>query len=381
MDKQKYKKSMKIAIMGLRGIPANYGGFETFIEEMAPRLVKLGHEVTVYGRSNIIEWDHEFYRGVKIVILPTVSHKYLDTIAHTFVCVMQSFFTRYDVVLIVNSANSVFSIIPRLMGKPTVVNVDGLEWKRQKWNVLGQGFYRISEFFATFLPTAIVTDAVEIQNYYLQKFGKKSTYIPYGAPENRVQSTKILDQYGLEPRRYILYVSRMEPENNAHLVVQAFEKVKTDMKLVMVGDAPYSTDYIRKLKSTQDKRIIFTGYVFGDGYRELQSNTYFYVQATEVGGTHPALLEGMGYGNCILANDVLEHREVVGEAGLMFTTEQEDDLANKMQYLLDHPQAVDSFRKKVVRRVHENYSWDRVTSDYEKLFARMCRNGKRGGST
>ena len=157
---------MKIAIMGLRGIPANYGGFETFAEELAPRLVECGHQVTVYGRSNIIRWSEEFYRGVRIRILPTISHKYLDTVVHTFVCVMQSYFVKYDVILIVNSANAIFSIIPRLMGKPTIVNVDGLEWKRQKWNKIGQGFYRISEFLATFFPTAIVTDSKEIQEYY-----------------------------------------------------------------------------------------------------------------------------------------------------------------------------------------------------------------------
>jgi glycosyltransferase involved in cell wall biosynthesis len=368
---------MKIAIMGIRGIPANYGGFETFIEEMAPRLVAAGHEVTVYGRAHMIDYSGEYYKGVRIRVLPTISHKYLDTVVHTLLCTLASFFRRYDVVFICNSANAIFSMIPRLMGKPVVLNVDGLEWKRQKWNWAGKTFYRVSEFLATFLPTAIVSDAHDVQKYYAQKFGKASTYIPYGAPETPATTRTVLDEFGLEPRQYVLYVSRMEPENNAHRVVQAFERTRTDLKLVMVGDAPYSTEYIRQLRETRDPRILFTGYVFGQGYRELQSHAALYVQATEVGGTHPALLEGMGYGNCVLANDVPEHREVLQEAGVYFHTRDNDDLYEKLQYLLDHPDVVQQYRDKVRKHVHRYYSWDKVTRDYEDLFYKVSRRKKR----
>jgi glycosyltransferase involved in cell wall biosynthesis len=364
---------MKIAIMGIRGIPANYGGFETFIEELAPRLVGRGHQVTVFGRSNIIQYNKPVYKGVNIRILPTISHKYLDTVIHTLVCAMNSFFTRYDVVFICNSANAAFSIIPRLLGKPTVLNVDGLEWKRQKWNWAGKTFYRVSELLATFMPTAIVSDARDVQRYYQRKFAKESYYIPYGAPTEPMKTKAILDKYQLQPREYVLYVSRMEPENNAHRVVEAFEKTRTDKKLVMVGDAPYSSDYIARLKQTKDKRIIFTGYVFGQGYRELQSHAYFYVQATEVGGTHPALLEGMGYGNCILANDVPEHREVLGDTGIYFNTHGSAVLQQRMQFLLDNPDSVQQVRQAVVERVRKRYSWEKVTEDYESLFRQVAR--------
>ena len=364
---------MKIAIMGIRGIPANYGGFETFVENLAPRLVERGHDVTVYGRSNIIDYDKEFYKGVRIKILPTISHKYLDTVAHTFFCTLASFFTKYDVVFVCNSANALFTVIPRLTGKPVVLNVDGLEWKRQKWNWAGKAFYRISEQLATFLPNVIVSDARDVQAYYRKRYNKDSVYIPYGAPEERAKTKNVLEKFQLEPREYVLYVSRMEPENNAHRVVEAFEKVKTDKRLVMVGDAPYNTEYIQKLKSTRDDRILFTGYVFGEGYRELQSNAYFYVQATEVGGTHPALVEGMGYGNCVLANDVPEHREVLGDSGIYFNSRGSDELARKMQYLLDHPEVVERYRKIVIERVRKKYSWKAVTDDYERLFRRVAR--------
>jgi glycosyltransferase involved in cell wall biosynthesis len=359
---------MKIAIMGIRGIPANYGGYETFIEEMAPRLADRGHDVTVYGRSHFIQYPQEYYKNVRIKLLPTIGHKYFDTVFHTLMCVLYSFFSHYDVVFMCNSANAIMSFIPRLYGKPTVLNVDGLEWKRKKWNWAGKAFYRISEFLATFLPNAIVSDARDVQRYYLKKFGKESHYIPYGAPAKPLESQDILKKYGLKPRDYILYVSRMEPENNAHRVVSAFEKVKTRKKLVMVGDAPYSPEYIRNVRKTTDPRIIFTGYIFGQGYREMQSHAYFYIQATEVGGTHPALLEGMGYGNCILANQVPEHEEVLADTGVYFSLRNDSDLTVKMQALCDSPALVAAYRRRVQERVHGRYTWDGVTADYERLF-------------
>ena len=362
---------MKIAVMGIRGIPSNYGGFETFAEELAPRLVKMGHEVTVYGRSNNIEYREKYYKGVRIIVLPTISHKYLDTVVHTFVTVIYSIFKKYDVVLLCNSVNSLFSLMLRLTGKKVALNVDGLEWKRQKWNTLGKWVYKASEYLSTIFPNKVVTDARDVEKYYLEKFNKESTFIPYGAPTEKAQTKDVLEKYNLKPREYVLYVSRLEPENNAHLVVKAFEGVKTDLKLVIVGDAPYNTEYIQKLKETKDSRIIFTGYVFGAGYREFQSNAYFYIQATEVGGTHPALLEGMGYGNCILANDVPEHKEVVGEAGFYFEKSNYVDLQKQCQYLLDNPEIVADAREKASKRVKEKYDWDVVSTSYEKLFKEM----------
>ncbi len=365
-------KKMKIAIMGIRGIPANYGGFETFAEQLAPRLVAKGHEVTVYGRSHAIQHDGDTYKGVRLVILPTIAHKYLDTVVHTLLCVLHSLKERYDAVLVCNSANAYCAFVPRLVGTPVAINVDGLEWQRSKWNKLGQWFYQISEWLSTFMANEVVTDAIGIRKYYLEKFGKNSTFIPYGSPTERVDTIDVLRKFNLEPKKYVLYVSRLEPENNAHLVVQAFEKVKTDMPCVIVGDAPYNDEYIQGLKATADPRIIFTGYVFGQGYRELQSNAYMYVQATEVGGTHPALLEGMGHGNCVLANDVPEHREVLADAGEYFESKANGDLAGKMQYLIDNPDIVASLGKKAVERIKKHYSWEKVADDYEALFCRLA---------
>lgn len=364
-------QKMRIAIIGIRGIPANYGGFETFAEELAPRLVKRGHRVTVYGRSNIINYKGDYYKGVRLVILPTIPHKYLDTVAHTFLCVIHSLFYRYDVILICNAANSIFSFIPRLTGQKVVVNVNGLERKRKKWNWLGKLWYLFGEFFSNVFPNEIVSDARVIQNYYWDRYHKKSTFVPYGANTEKACTTKVLDKFGIRPNEYILYVSRLEPENNAHIVIKAFEKVKTNFKLVIVGDAPYSLEYIKKLKTTRDSRIIFTGFVFGEGYKEFQSYTYCYIHATEVGGTHPALIEAMGFGNCVIANGTPENIEVVGDAGIIYEKNNIKDLREKIQYVIRNSEVIRMYGEKARKRVKANYSWDTVTVKYESLFLEM----------
>ena len=226
------------------------------------------------------------------------------------------------------------------------------------------------------MPNAIVSDAKIIERYYQKKFKKPSFYIPYGFRPEIDKNVNVLEKFGLKPNQYVLYVSRLEPENNAHRVIETFEKVKTSLNLVIVGDAPYNKEYIKALKSTKDGRIIFTGYVFGEGYRQLQSNAYFYVQATEVGGTHPALVEAMGFGNCVLANDVPEHREVLDNAGLFYHVHDVEDFATKMQYLLDHSEVIEEYRKRAKKRAREKYSWEAVTRDYENLFLKMMRRIK-----
>ncbi|MCD6116177.1 DUF1972 domain-containing protein [bacterium] len=362
---------MRIAILGTRGIPANYGGFETFAEELSTHLVKRGHDVTVYGRSHYISKNQKFYKGVRVIVTQGVRHKYFDTPFNTILSTIHAFLKKYDVVLYCNSANVLFTLPFRLKSTPVVLNVDGLEWKREKWGKFGRAVYRISEFLSTFVPDFIVTDAKEVCSYYKRKFNKSSLLIPYGAHIGRESSTEALDRFGVMPGKYLLYVSRLEPENNAHVVVEAFEKVNTDYKLIIVGDAPYSTEYIKRLKSTKDKRIIFTGYVFGKGYREFQSHAFAYIQATEAGGTQPALVEAMGRGSFILANDVVQHREVLGETGVYFNVSSVETLTQKMQYYIDHPEEADHLRSAVVKRVKEKYSWDAVTSQYETLFKRI----------
>ncbi len=285
---------MRIALLGTRGIPANYGGFETFAEELSVRLAQRGHSVTVYCRTNNSTTDVTGYRGVRRVLLPTISHKYFDTLAHTALSTLHLLFQRVDVALYCNGANAILTAAPRLVGIPTALNVDGLERKRRKWNAPAKAWYLISERLSTWLPNRVVTDAEAIERYYRERYGKETTFIAYGADMRREDSTEALDELGLEPAGYFLYVSRLEPENNADLVVEAFEQARVEQKLVMVGDAPYADAYIKTLKQSRDPRIVFPGAVYGKRYRELQSHCLAYIHATEVGGAHPALIEALG---------------------------------------------------------------------------------------
>ncbi len=362
---------MKIAILGTRGIPARYGGFETFAEELATRLVARGHEVAVYCRSNNYPYKERIYKGVRLVMLPTIRQKYLDTVIHTLLSILHSSFQKVDILLVCNAANSLFCILPRILRRKVLLNVDGVERQRKKWGPLGKAWYRLGEFFGTLFPHGIITDARVIEDYYLKKYKKKSFMIPYGAQTEKVESTDLLNRYQLEKDGYVLYVSRLEPENNAHVVIEAFEKIETDKKLVIVGDAPYAKNYKKKLMTTKNPRVIFTGYIFGQGYREFQSHAYCYVHATEVGGTHPALLDGMALGKCVLVNETPENLEVIGKTGIVYKMNDAYDLREKLSLILQRPEIRTTLSQKARERIDQFYTWDHITDQYESLFSLM----------
>jgi glycosyltransferase involved in cell wall biosynthesis len=354
----------RIALLGTRGIPANYGGFETFAEEISTRLVARGHQVTVYCRER---FNSPVYRGVRLQYLPTIRHKYLDTLAHTFLSTLHLLIHRQDVALYCNGANAIFTLWPRLLGIRVALNVDGIERKRKKWNRLAKAWYLLSEWLATFCPSTVVTDARTIQDYYRQRYGKRSTFIPYGAEVGKVNTTATLAKLGLEPGRYFLYVSRLEPENHPLAVREAFEKVNTPMKLALIGDAPYAPEYIRRVRDTTDPRIVMPGAIYGDGYRELCSHCFAYIHATEVGGTHPALIEAMGRGALALYRNTPENAEVAGDAGLPFEPEE---LVEKLEFVLSMSESErESLSNRAMDRVRQRYSWDAVTDAYEQLLA------------
>src|SRR5437867_7966031 len=362
---------MRIAMLGRRGVPASYGGVETFAEHLATRLVARGHDVTVYCRAHYISPRQLEYQGVRLKVLPTIRHKYFDTVVHAFLSAVDAAPRRYDAALICNAANAPFAPILRLAGTPVAINVDGLEHKRKKWNWIARRYYLLTERLATILPTETVTDARVIQDYYYARHRAASTMIAYGAEIERRPDPSVR-RWRVEPNRYVPYVSRLEPDNNAHLVIEAFKRVRTAHKLLIVGDAPYAREYIADLKARarRDKRIVFTGFVFGRDYRALQQNAYCYVHATEVGGTHPALLEAMGFGNCVLTLAAPENIEAIGDAGICYTDEK--DLVEKLQRVLRDGSLVQSYRHRAQARVQEMYDWDYVVDQYEGLFARMA---------
>jgi glycosyltransferase involved in cell wall biosynthesis len=378
-------KRPSVALIGSRGIPARYGGYETLMEELAPRLVTRGFDVTVYCRSHSTPRALRRYRDVELVVLPTVRTKYFDTPVHTFLSCLHAGTRGFDAALVVNSANALFLPLLSGAGIPTALHVDGIEKRRAKWGPAGRAVYAMSERLACTMPDRLITDAGVIRDHYLTRYGVDSTPIVYGVDARPPLERGVLDRLGLASRGYFLYVSRFEPENNPHRVVEAYASVGGELPLVMVGGAPYADSFIDRFRRAADPRVLFPGPIYGEGYRELLSQALAYIHATEVGGTHPALVEAMGYGNCVVVNDTPENREVVGPVGLYFQAASPFSLAEQLERVRTETAWARRAGHAAARRAARRYSWDTVANCYaellESLVARNAQQSDDGGET
>ena len=359
---------MKIAILGTRGIPARYGGFETFAEQLSARLAVRGHDVTVYCRRPFTTAHDVIAPGVRRVILPTISRKHFDTAFHTLLSVIHVSFTNADVVLICNVANGPVAWIPRLFGKPTVLNVDGLDRKRKKWGFLSRWALHFCELLSAFTPSRIVTDARLMQEYYWKHYRRPSTMIAYGADAPANGSTS--QHFDLPAGNFILYVSRLEPENNPELVIDGYRRVQTDWPLVMVGGNSYDASYVQRLRVLADQRVIFLGPIYGSGYWQLLRDAGLYIFACEVGGVHPALIEAMAARKPILYLNTPENSETAANAAIPFQAES-SDLASEMSRLLADPQLRRDLGHKAQQRAARMFGWEETTQKYEALFSEL----------
>jgi glycosyltransferase involved in cell wall biosynthesis len=359
---------MKMAILGTRGVPANYGGFETFAAELSTRLVQRGHDVSVYCR----EEGPESWNGVRRIVLPAAKHKYLETVSHAFLSALDAIRRDFDAVLVCNAANAFVLPILRAARIPCAINVDGIERKRRKWNILGRAVYSIGEAMSVSFANAVIADAEVIAGYYREHYAANPVTIPYGADFPDEADSDVLTRLGLQPRGYILYVSRFEPENNPLEVVLACEQLpSTAPPLVMLGKGLYAHGLVTELHRHAGERILFPGALYGRDYRTLQRNALLYIQATEVGGTHPALIEAMASGGAVLAHDTPENREVGGDAVGYFSLRPRETLSGTLREWLADEGFRDAYRARARKRAGQTYSWDRVTGAYETLFRRL----------
>jgi glycosyltransferase involved in cell wall biosynthesis len=372
---------LKLAILGTRGVPPSYGGFETFAAELGTRLIHRGHEVTVYCREKgPSEW-----KGIHRIVLPTLGHKYFETVSHTLFSALDALRRDFDAVLVCNAANAFVLPLLRAARIPVVINVDGIERKRRKWNVLGRLVYAIGEAFSVSFANAVIADADVIAGYYRGQYGIEPAVIPYGAEFPVEEDSDVLARLGLTAGAYLLYVSRFEPENNPLEVVEAYERTRNtehgtrnenqgerslfDLPpLVMLGKGLYAPDLVAELHRHESDRILFPGALYGADYRTLQRNALLYIQATEVGGTHPALIEAMASGGRVLAHDTPENREVGGDAVGYFHLRPAETLSGMISEWVSNPLHREDFRARARKRAEEKYSWDRVTDEYERLF-------------
>ena len=369
---------MRIAILGIRGIPSGYSGYEAFAEELGQRLVERGHDVLVYCRRAYFHERPPVYRGMRLIYLPSWERKELSTLSHTFLSLLDVLGRRVDVLLLCNVANGPFCLISKLFGLRTAINVDGLEWLRPKWGTWGKRYFRFSARAAVHLCDTLVTDAEAMRDFYLREFGADSVAIAYGANIESSSDPQVVRQYGLEPQGYFLIASRLVPDNNADLIVRAFNRVETDNVLAVAGGAPFGRDFIAHVHRLAGPQVRFLGHIDDQRHiKELHCNAYAYVHGHQFGGTNPALLKALGYGNCILALDTPFNREVLdaqhdGTAryGILYQKDPED-LAEKMRDILAHPQKQADFARRAPDRIRERYTWEHITDQYEQLFRRM----------
>jgi glycosyltransferase involved in cell wall biosynthesis len=367
--------SLKIALIGVRGIPAKYGGFETAVQEIGRRLVNKGHKVTVYCRNSYYEAKMDTYLGMNLAYLPNVKNKALDTLSHTFFSVWHALFHKFDIYMIFNAANSP-SIIPlRIFGKKIAINTDGLEWKRSKWGFWGRSFYKISEKLSCLFSNRIVTDSRGMKNYYLNSHHTDSTEIAYGAFIQSCEHPVKLRDMGLEPDEYFLQITRFEPENFPLLTIKAFKKLNTDKKLVLVGGNPYPNNYTKEIEKAATEKVLLPGYIYDpEILKELWCNCFAYIHGNSVGGTNPALLQTMASGCFTISINIQFNRDVLADCGIYYENDEES-LVEKMRWCLENKDRLDFFGKKAQQRILENYNWDKVADQYEKLFFELF-NGK-----
>ncbi|WP_207400583.1 glycosyltransferase [Actinomadura roseirufa] len=353
-------------------MPARYGGFETAVEEIGKRLVAGGHEVTVYCRGE--RHPEPEYLGMRLVYLPAIEKKVAETLSHTGLSVLHAFRGKIaregaDVALVFNAANAPLLPVLRTLRIPVATHVDGLEWKRTKWSGTGQRYYRAAESLAVRWSDALIADAAGIQDYYREKFGAESVFIPYGAPILECTDTEKLADAGYEPGGFHLVVARFEPENHVHVAVEGYRRSSATRPLVVVGSAPYADEYTAQVKELagDDPRITFLGGVWDQDLLDaLYAGALTYIHGHSVGGTNPSLLRAMGAGASVLAFDVNFNREVLGEeAGRFFADAGE--LAARIEAAEADPGAAADRGEEARKRASERYVWDDVAAAYERL--------------
>ncbi len=367
---------MRVALIGTRGVPASYGGFETAVEEIGQRLVARGHHVTVYCRGAEDETLEE-YLGMHLVHLPAVKSKSLETLSHTALSTAHLFaHGAPDVAVVFNAANSPFLPVLRARGIPVATHMDGLEWKRAKWNGLGRRYYRLAESLAVRWSDALIADAQGIADYYLDEFGTDTDLIAYGAPILRDAASDKLAPLDLAPGAYHLVVARFEPENHVDLAVMAALSSAAAKPLVVVGSAPYADAYtarIRELVGDSDRVRLLGGIWDQEQLDQLYAHACTYVHGHSVGGTNPSLLRAMGAGTAVLAYDVNFNHDVLGPDGRYFSTPA--DLAAALMDAESDPDELQALATRLQERAEAVYRWDDVTDRYEAMCARLVQAG------
>tara|TARA_A100001015_G_scaffold276691_1_gene335153 strand:- start:1277 stop:2380 length:1104 start_codon:yes stop_codon:yes gene_type:complete len=360
-------KKLKIAIIGSRGYPYIYSGYETLVKELSERLVKKGHIVRVYCHCNLFEKKPKNVNGIELIYTPSIKSKVLSQLYNSFFSFLHVCFSDNDVVLVVNSANGPYGILTKLFKKKTCINVDGLEWLRPKWKGLGSLYFLFSSWLSTIFFDKIITDSFEMKKIYLSKFKKNSSVISYGSTMLRTNFNSILFKYNLKKNQYYLIVGRLIPDNNSLLILNGFIKSKSNKKLVIVGDVPYKDYYSNNIKSLASKKIIFTGYIKSqNALSSLYQNSFAYIHGHEYGGTNPTMINALDLNCEIIALKTKFNIEMLEGKESIFFEKNEFSVSESLNIF---EKSHKNLRKKNIKyKLPKNYTWFHISNQYINHF-------------
>jgi len=370
----------RIVMIGHKRIPSREGGVEVVVEELSTRLVNLGYAVDAYnrdgyhvsGRNYSTNGRRGYYKGVKILTIPTFQNGKLNAIVYSFNATVRALFTRYDVIHVHAEGPCAFLWMLKFKRHTKIiVTIHGLDWQRAKWGNFASKVLKSGERQAVKHADEIIVLSKNVQQYFKDTYDIDTHYIPNGVCKSTKTEPKLIpEKFGLEQDKYILFLARMVPEKGLHYLIEAYKRLDTDMKLVIAGGSSHSYEYMEQIDRMidGDERIIRTNFVQGRMLEELYSNSYVYVLPSDIEGMALTLLESMSYGSCVLVSDIEENVEVVGDAGVTFRHGDVDSLYEQLKYLLNNPEVVWSYRNRSADYISTKYDWDQVTEMTLELY-------------
>lgn len=358
---------MRIAMIGQKGIPASYGGIERHVEQISTLLVGKGNRVFVYCRPYYTKIEGKF-NGVDLIKLPSIRTRHMDCASHTLISTAHVLSMKVDIVHYHALGPSALSFIPRIAGIPTVVTVHGLDWRGGKWGRLATAVLKRCEYAACHFPNRTIVVSSILKNYFESKYKRDVIYVPNGVKLGKPIEPKNITRLGINPGDYYLYVGRLGAEKGSHIAIQAFVNTRTKRRLVMVGSAHMNTAYEQYLKSLADKRVLFTGPIYGDLLTELWNGAYAVIHPSVTEGMSLSLLEAMAHGKCIITSNIPENIEVVGEAALAFPSGDVSSLSKTIELVETNPELVDDLGAKAIKRAKECFDWNIIVDRIEEVY-------------